>query len=372
MTDRNALALDFAGLNCRLNGVQADRIEGALGAAGLPEASFDLVVSNLPAKAGAPVLDALIGGCCGVLKEEGLFAFVIVQPLAGLAQAALERARARVTLRRDTREYALFHARRDGNAGREGASPALPADPLTPYLRGRFAFQAEGMPYELETAWNLPDFDTLGYDTELALRLASGLSLPARAGPAPEGGGQAGSGAHLGAAPPGSVASSGAERSGAARALVWNPGQGHVPVYLALRAAGRNLVLAGRDLLALKVSERNLAGRGVAGLELLHLSLLPDLPPDLAETCSLLVMFPDEDPAVRWEETILAEGAALLEEGGALILAASSTSVQRALHARARRTGPGAGFRLLASSRNRGRRAVLLERSHSQRYSPST
>lgn len=369
MTDRDALALDFAELNCRLNGVQAERIEGALGAAGLPEASFDLVVSNLPAKAGAPVLEALIGGCCGALKEDGLFAFVIVQPLAGLARASLERVQARVTLRRDTREHAIFHARRDGNAGREGA---FPPDPLAPYLRGRFAFQAEGIPYELDTAWNLPDFDTLGYDTGLALRLAGGLSLPPLADPAPGGGGQAGSGAHLGGAPPGSAASSGAERGGPARALVWNPGQGHVPVHLALRAAGRSLVLAGRDLLALKVSERNLAGRGVAGLELLHRSLLPDLPPDLAESCSLLVMFPDEDPAVRWEETILAEGAAFLAEGGALILAASSTSVQRALHARARRTGPGAGFRLLASSRNRGRRAVLLERSHSQRYSPST
>ena len=69
--------------------------------------------------------------------------------------------------------------------------------------------------------------------------------------------------------------------------------------------------------------------------------------------CSLAVLFPDVDPAVRWEEALVAAGAARLREGGRLVAAASGTAVQRMEKARR-------PLHLVRSVRGHGRRALLL------------
>ncbi len=319
LVDRDALALAFSALNCRLNGVQARRIEGRLGAAGLEEGAYDLVVSNLPAKVGAPVLRALIQGAVRRLREGGVFAFVIVHPLEELARRTLEETQAELLLHRSGRDYAVFQARRPAQPPSDSA--LAPTDPLAPYLRGRAAFTAADHTYELDTAYNLPDFDTLGYDTQLAARLLDSLHTE----------------------------DPGAQQG---RVLVWNPGQGHVPIWLTLCGlTGRRLTLAGRDLLQLRVSGHNLLAHAAEGFDLQHRALLSEVEGEYA----LAVVFPDVDPGVHWEEGVTAAGAVLLSERGRLVAASSGTAIQRMEKARR-------PLHLVRAVRGHGRRAVLLVR----------
>ncbi len=326
MVDRNALALRFAALNCALNEVRAERIEGRLGTAGLPEKAYDLVLANLPAKAGRPVLQALIRGALACLKEGGALALVVVHPLAELVRDTLQESGAELLLQRRDQTHEACYARRGGRpeappAPREPApGPPAPADPLAPYLRGRAVFPDAERGYELETVYNLPEFDTLGYDTRLAFRLLE--ALPVEALP-PRG-----------------------------RLLVWNPGQGHVPVRLALRGMdGGRMTLAGRDLLQLWISERNLKSRGIEGPSLAHRAL----PSELEGPYSLLVAMPDVDPEVDWEKALVEAAADLLEEGGRLIVASSGTSIQRMEKARR-------PLRPVRAVRGHGRRGLLLQK----------
>ncbi len=66
MQDRDALAAAVARENCRLNGLQGASAECRLAFHGLGGGTVDLVTSNLPAKAGAPVLAAMLRHAAGL------------------------------------------------------------------------------------------------------------------------------------------------------------------------------------------------------------------------------------------------------------------------------------------------------------------
>ncbi|HEY9594586.1 MAG TPA: methyltransferase, partial [Spirochaetia bacterium] len=223
MQDRDALAVAFAGENCRANGLDGVRCECALAFHGLGDGRFDLVLSNLPAKAGAPVLTSMIRHAASALTETGIAAIVIVAPLVDFARGAIAALGGVIRHEEVTRDYGVFHF--------QPASPiretAAERDDIAPYLRTRQDFTARGVTYGLDTVWSLPDFDTLGRTTELLLEMAD--ETPA----------------------PGSV-------------LVWNPGQGHVPSWLVGRfgTAVRSLTLAGRDGLECAIAVRNARAAG--------------------------------------------------------------------------------------------------------------
>lgn len=312
-TDRDALALDFTRLNCRLNNISADSIEGRLGLSGIEHKSYDLILSNLPAKAGAPVLISIFNQYSGYLKRGGLFAFVIVKPLEEVAHTALVRSGAAIIHRQGTPGHTVFLAAK-------GKEIPPPQDGFLPYIRGRFNFQPplKNLSYSLDTVYNLPDFDNLGYQQLSAMVLLADDHLSPK---------------H--------------------NILIWNPGQGHLPVYLCRTLAEKQtkFTLAGRDLLALEVTRRNLAAHGVAGplIESYHTSWLSQIPANYG----LIILLPDPESRPATVEMISLELPRLTEPDGEVIIAAKSTLLQRILK-------QSKGFQLKKRKKDHGYRAVLL------------
>ena len=321
LTDRDALALAFTGYNSDLNKIDPVTITRGLGFSTLTEERFDLIAANLPAKAGNPVLQDIFFNFGGYLTEKGIFAFVIVEPLKKLADASLAETGAEIIFREKTKEHTAYLVR-------SGEKPADNAELLSPYIRSRVSFQTTGASYALNTVYNLPDFDTLGYETHLAMELLFDISLKGRV-------------------------------------LFWNPGQGHIPVMVSKRADYKaiHFVLAGRDLLQLEATRKNLIYNGVpaTGIDTRHAPVLNFL----QDSFQAQVIFPDPDPGAAWPKTILSQCAGRLAENGFLLIVTKSVFANRLLLDKS-------PFRMVKSRKKRGFRAILLRKTHSQRYSPST
>jgi len=315
-TDRDTLALDFTRLNCRLNNINANSIEGCLGLSGIEHKGYDLILSNLPAKAGAPVLISIFDQYSGYLKRGGLFAFVIVKPLEEVAHTALVRSGAAIIHRQGTPDHTVFLAAK----GKEIPPPQdEPQDGLLPYIRGRFNFQPalKDLSYSIDTVYNLPDFDNLGYQQLSAIALlADNLSREQNI-------------------------------------LIWNPGQGHLPVYLCRTMAEKRtkFTLAGRDLLALQITRRNLAAHGVADclIESYHTSWLSQIPANYG----LIILLPSPESRPVTVEMISTELPRLTEPDGEVVIAAKSALLQSILKR-------SKGFQPKKRKKNHGYRAVLM------------
>ncbi len=311
-TDRDALALDFTRLNCRLNNISADSIEGRLGFSGIEHKGYDLILSNLPAKAGAPVLISIFNQYSGYLNQGDLFAFVIVKTLEKIADNALARSGAAIIHRQGTPDHTVFLAAK----GKE--IPPL-QDGLLPYFRGRFNFQLpiKDLSYSLDTVYNLPDFDNLGYRQLSAMVLLADHLSPQH------------------------------------NILVWNPGQGHLPVYLCRALAEKRIkfTLAGRDLLALEITRHNLEAHGAADhiIESYHTSWLSRIPADYG----LIILLPGPESRPAVVEMISLELPRLTEPDGEVLIAAKSALLQCILK-------QSKEFQLKKRKKNHGYQAMLL------------
>ena len=307
--DRDALALAVSAYNCIANGLAAPEVEGQLDMTGLGRRMFHLIVSNLPAKAGPAVHGVMAEGIRRHLQEGGLAAVVVVGPLEERIGACLGSAGLAARVAERTAAHVVFHA-----TAAPGSAPVdPPSNPLAAYYRATRRHRVCGTEYDCRGVWGLPEFDTLAFATRLAMESMSELPR----------------------VPP------------TAPTLIWNPGQGHVPAWLAARGA-REISLAGRDLLALRAGEQNAAGSVRRLVHAWH--------PDEAGTgYRRVVLVPDDDPAAHWEDTLPVVLGRTLAPGGELVLGASSTFVSRFLRACE-------GWRRISSRKTAGARCVVLGR----------
>ena len=320
LVDRDALAVEYSRENGARNHLDGVEVYGSLGYDDVRVDGFDLIAANIPAKAGAPVIQRLLLDAQGLLAPGGLVAVVVVASLAAAVAAVLERPGIEVTLRRATASYAVFHYRFAGPTRPARPAPDRAAS-LEVYERQRVTLDRDGTRLSLRTAWGLPEFDSLGFATELAADAV----------------------ARLGGGLPGT-------------ALVLNPGQGHLPALLwAARAPGA-IRLVDRDLLALRFSEANLVANGCPPERVTtrHRAGIGRAELQDAELV-VAVLRPKEPPgaAAATLRTIL-DG---LPKGGRVVLAASSTAVTRGLAALGE---AGAAFATLDRRRRKGFSAVVL------------
>jgi len=125
LVDRDALAVAYSRENAAANRLDGVEAYASLGYADVRAAGFDLVVSNIPAKAGPPVIERLLLGGAGLLAPGGLVAVVVIAPLRASVTAVLEGAPGvEVVFRRATASYAVFHYRFRGPGS--AAGPAGP------------------------------------------------------------------------------------------------------------------------------------------------------------------------------------------------------------------------------------------------------
>ncbi|MGO9409156.1 MAG: class I SAM-dependent methyltransferase [Spirochaetia bacterium] len=315
--DRDALAVAFARENSRANGVENAEFDCGLAFWNLGGRAFDLVVSNLPAKAGRPVLESFFRIVPHFLSRSGTGAVVIVTPLEGLARDSIQSSGCLLFHVESTSRHSVFFFQRPEKL----PAPAEPLVSLAPYLRTSRKFSSGDVDYELETAYNLPDFDTVGYGVELAQEVLQRAVIQGSA-------------------------------------VFWNPGQGHLPVFAEKKSPeGLDTVLiAGHDALELAITEHNLAAAGRQGARAL---LLPT-DAGLAETLEpgsmdLLCATLRPVPKAPWPADLVTSAEALLRKGGALMAAGESTEVFRVL-------GLCRKFKILDSKKRFGHRAVLLQR----------
>ncbi len=238
LVDRDALAVDFSQQNAELNSLHNVKIYGSLGYDAIKERNFDLIVSNVPGKAGEAVIAHLIRGARPFLAQNGHVAMVIVKPLMPLVEKTLEEMPdAAVTLKQSTANHAVFHYHFTAPAD-EAPQPAFASGI---FWRDTMEVNYKKLKFGMKTAVGLPEFDTLSYGTRLLFNQLN-ASDPVE---------------HL---------------------LVVNPGQGHTAVAAWLSMNPQQITLVDRDLLALQTTAYNLQQNGCPA-ERIHSHHQIGLPP---------------------------------------------------------------------------------------------
>lgn len=307
--DRDALAVTFTKQNAALNDMEGVVAQGGLAFDAIGEQKFDLIVSNLPGKAGHAVLQDMLRRMPAYLSDLGVAAVVIVKPLAELVAETLAEMEAEVLLREAASGYEVFHFRGGDLTRRRGDAE----ENLKPYIRNTQQFKMGGQKVEMQTAWNLPEFDSLAHDTALAVNALK-------------------------------------KKPVTGRILFWNPRQGHLPVYLHEQVD--EIVLAGRDGLSLQMAEMNLERVGEGKITQQHVAHFLEV----SGQYDWIIIFPDNDPGVAWENYLLPHCRDLLAPGGRLLLVAKSAYTHRLLQKKR-------GLHSKFDRKRNGYRAVILAKT---------
>jgi 16S rRNA G1207 methylase RsmC len=315
--DRDALAVAFTAENARTNGIAL--VQSVATVAGLddvdaPDDGPELVVSNLPAKAGEPVLMMVARQMAArAAASHGWIAYVLVRPLEDLGERIAELA-GEVIERRANANHVCYLVRPSATATRTGESSGG-LDPA--YMRTRTEFTGPRSTYTASTVHNLPEFDGLGFRTALAFDLMTGRTV---SGPW----------------------------------MLYGCGQGHLAVGLHQVSGRRKGTIVDRDCLALAVTRVNLRETGAEDPVSVASPWIPTEPPNSAGYQFVLV---NDDPVAGtpWVERIIHAAHGLTGNRGQLLVVSRSTPVTRIEKA------AGRSLRLLDDRRMHGFRAALFQ-----------
>ncbi len=271
---------------------------------------FDFVFSNLPAKAGGPVLTRFFDRLSGrrgfpLLVPGGRAGIVIVKPLAEAAAAWIADAGlATVSSARGSMHRAFIVERSVGQGeGTEAATSEetpVEKDELSFYIRGEARFRLADLGYRSKGFWGLPEFDTPGYGSAVAAELAARVrSSEAFAGMVFK------------------------------EALFVEPGAGHLALW-ASRALGlKRVTAASRDLLSLRAVGMNLASlpeRSRPEYGILDALNARELPP---ASFDLIAESPDIVPDRDWMDSSWDLAGRLLRPGGLYLVHCPTTEMTR-------------------------------------------
>lgn len=293
MVDRDALAVEYSRRNTELNGASGVNVYGSLGYDDVTRKDFDLIVSNIPAKAGEPAISYFLRDAVHYLAPGGLVAVVVISRLEPVvAQILGAMPNAVVVLRRTRSGHAVFHYRfLDGREeprvdGRNALERGI-------YHRGMATMSFGELTFSVQTAYGLPEFDSPSHSTEL---LVDGIF--------------------------------GVARSDARRVVVFNPGQGQVPVAVWKIFGPDTMDLVDRDLLALRYSRHNLMLHGRLG-EQVSVSHQVGMSSASEEQADLVVGVLREDEGPAAVALTIDQAAERLSPGGVVLVSGSSTAVSR-------------------------------------------
>jgi hypothetical protein len=379
--DRDDLARIFTLGNGARNGLAAvleARTEALLeGEAG---ETWDLILSNIPAKAGEPVLGDFIRRSAGLLAPGGRVLIVVVKTLADFFRSGIGDSGAALLREEAGPEHYVFVY--GASPGSTAPTVSIFASLKTPerpplwrpaYLRHSALYEMEGISYRISSVHGAAEFDRPGGAAETAAKLLCRLGagiLPAIPEPS--------------AAASGEPFKTPGEPFGApVRVLIHEGGQGHFPLwfleFLKRESAEppQALVLHGRNILALEAARGSIteAGHGGGRMELrllpgVDLGLDRDLltaerprgdPPDgegrgkAARQCyGFIAAFPDVVPGTRPYNRIWEGLGGLLLPGGIALIALPVAEADRLI----KRKPP--GFTRLGDLKRRGFRALAV------------
>ena len=169
--DRDELARLISAHNAAANKIPPEALSAFTEPllAGPPDARWDLILTNIPAKAGQPVLEDFVRRSTALLAENGRVIMVAVQALADFFQQAIDAAGARILREETGPEHRVFVYGR-----KTGPDPYAPVyEPVSAgtgflarypfYRRAVVDFEADELPLRIETvygaAWSAAGFE---------------------------------------------------------------------------------------------------------------------------------------------------------------------------------------------------------------------
>lgn len=321
LIDRDALAVEFSRWNAeRLGFVDGSiGVEVGLGLDLAPSAGANLIVWNVPGKAGESVLGGLAADLGQALAADGLAALVVVNPLAGPVRDALT-TYPDVAIVHDEQhaEHTVLHARRS-----TACSP--PGDPFTRGLFDRepVPFGVDAFDYDLTPVVGLPEYDSYSFATQLVFDMLRTINQPVTS------------------------------------LLIMRPGQGHLPLVAIERFQPQHLTMVDRDFLALRASARAAAAVGLRPTQV-EIVAAPDLAAvPVGKGFDLAILMLEDQVRNELHVARLEDLAHMMLSGGQVIIGGSSTVVSRFLSFAAKTRG----WKLRDRVKRSGASAARLERT---------
>jgi len=170
--DRDELAHQFTACNGQRNGLQAPRLSAHTEALLYDDGPYDWIVSNIPAKAGLPVLEYFVRRSLSILAPQGKVFVVIVESLAEVFKSWILKYGAECIEETPGSEHRVFVYRR--------ASPPPLAEPgpqdekifsWAPYIRHRDKYTILNTEYNLQSLHGVADFDSPHFLNQLMATL---------------------------------------------------------------------------------------------------------------------------------------------------------------------------------------------------------
>ena len=323
--DRDDLARLFTEHNARRNGLSEEIFSSHTEPLLAGPELWDLILTNIPAKAGAPVLEDFIRRSAGLLKKDGLVFLVAVAPLADFFRTHIK-ASAGLVYEEAGKGHTVFVY---------GRKPGVPEPAVCPiifdenfpgsypfYIRNQSEYEMEGISYRLDTLYGAPDFDSPGGVIQAAAKLSVKINLAEKL-------------------KPGSV-------------LIHDEGQGHFGLWLAHylkvaapgtacasynsggscasnRSVEYRQVLSGRNILALGAAKAALSHAGISSAIFPSVELYPEWKHLSANAggFALIAFFPEAVPECDRREADWKALPALAAPGGLVIAGMSSMEADR-------------------------------------------
>jgi 16S rRNA (guanine1207-N2)-methyltransferase len=319
MVDRDALAVAFARHNTELNEVTDVAAYGSLGYDAVVTRDFELIVSNIPGKAGESVIRALLRDARYHLTDAGSVAIVVVSPLEEMVLDVLASPDIEILDHQQFGGHTVFRYRFSA-APPTGQRPSSEARDV--YDREAVTFVLDELTFSMETATGLPEFDTLSYGTEFMVKVLLSREL-----------------------------------KGQQRLVVFNPGQGHLAVVAWQTLQPEKITLIDRDLLSLRYTRRNLINSGCPEERIVtHHQVGLDGPEASAD---LILGMLREDEGTEATEYAVVQAARQLAPKGKLFIGAGSTPITRILKSKE----VGRHLRTIKRRRSKGNSVAILLRT---------
>ncbi len=275
-SDRDALAIHFTKLNASLNKLSGEGFKTLPGLlpGSLPasltaaENKYDLIISNIPAKTGNPVIKDFLQNCGKHINNGGKAAVVIVEPLADFAKECLDECGADITHIEEDKKYSVFHFK-PGSKYKNSSLTDI-------YVRSKGAISG---------FYGLPEFDSISYSTRLTLENLNSFKA-------------------------------------AGTTLIWNPGVGHI---MEGCSTAEEIILAGNDLLQLKAAAYNNKEESAQ----YHIARFSDLKKCVFKNIDLIIALPQFISGAGIENEIILTSNQLLISKGRLIISGKSSYITR-------------------------------------------
>ena len=322
MFDRDALAVEYSRQNAELNGIKGVEIYGSLGFDDVTETDFDLIISNIPGKAGEPVISSFMKDASGYLHKNGMVAIVVITPLEEMVASLLD-SLPDVEL--------LFHKNRSGHGVffyKFSDNACEPQQPVTSgfergiYQQDRREVTFQDLRYRINTAYDLSEAESPGHRSELLMEALNDTKN----------------------SPPNNI-------------LLFNPGQGHVAIAAWEEFKPGSISLVDRDLLSRRITESNLILNECPGdsITLYHRTGIGS---DTPQSADIVIGTIREEEGVKAINADISRIAGELVPGGKALLSASSTAITRIVTTLQNRNS----FIVRKREKRKGNSLLILER----------